>query len=97
MQLWQQVFALRPAALGSSGPCRARPCPSPCHGIAGSIHQQQKRAALSKATAFWGSRALAPSFYGWIEGVAEMQRKRAAVKRAASFWLSRWDHRGLAA
>ena len=62
-----------------------------CHCIAGSIHQQQKRAALSKAAAFWGSSALAASFYGWIEGVAEVQRKRAAVKRAASFWLSRWD------
>lgn len=89
----QQVSALRPAASGSSGTCRARPCPTPCHWIAGSVHQQQKRAALSKATALWGSSALASTFYGWIEGVAEMQRKRAAVKRAASFWLSRWgDH-----
>ena len=68
-----------------------------CHCTAGSIHQQQKRAALSKATAFWGSSALASSFYGWIEGVAEVQRKRAAVKRAASFWLSRWDGCDLAA
>ena len=93
-----QVAALRPAALGSSSStCRARQC-APLHRcIAGSVHQQRKRAALSKATAFKGSSALASSFYGWMEGVAEMQRERAAAARAASAWLSRWDDRDLAA
>ena len=84
----EQVVTLRPAALGSSSTCRARLCATLRRCIAGSVRQQQKRAALSKATAFWGRSALASSFRCWTEGVAEVQRQRAACAIIESAWAA---------
>ena len=89
----EQVVALRPAALGGSSTCRARLCATLRRCIAGSVRQQQKQAALSKATAFWGRSALASSFRCWTEGVAEVQRQRAACAIIESAWAAHQQRR----